>query len=251
MAVSRTKSGSRMLSVLEQVAAHQPVSLAELTRILREDKSAIQRSLMTLADTGWITMVRGSAGSWRLTNRIQIVANAARQNDEMRLRARGVLEALRNETGETALLIWLEHRRFLIIDVAESQHLVRTAPKVGHEITGETSATLRIILAYMTPEQQEEILERPVTHADREIYCQVRRDGHAINHHTHTLIPRGQEERGSTNLAAPVFDHDGNPVGALVISGPSDRMYDEQFGPLSQLVMAAARDLSDGSPRKI
>ena len=54
MAVKRSQSASRVLSVLELIASRQPIGVSALAKLLDEDKSAVQRAIMTLADAGWI-----------------------------------------------------------------------------------------------------------------------------------------------------------------------------------------------------
>ena len=64
MAVKRSLSASRMLSVFELVARLQPIGVSALARELAADKSAVQRDIMTLADAGWIQAVPGARGQW-------------------------------------------------------------------------------------------------------------------------------------------------------------------------------------------
>ena len=60
MAVKPLQSLQRALSVIEAIAANQPIGVAALARLLGEDKSAVQRDLMTLADAGWIRAARSA-----------------------------------------------------------------------------------------------------------------------------------------------------------------------------------------------
>ncbi|WP_324609648.1 helix-turn-helix domain-containing protein [Streptomyces sp. WM6386] len=48
------KSVIRSLRVLEAVAQHQPVTVGELTKIFGLPKSTVQRTLVTLAEAGWL-----------------------------------------------------------------------------------------------------------------------------------------------------------------------------------------------------
>ncbi|MGR6998436.1 helix-turn-helix domain-containing protein [Yinghuangia aomiensis] len=119
--------------MIEAVAAHQPVGVAELARATGEDKSALQRVLVTLhasaLDPPRPSAARPPAGNsprarswWR---------RSARRRDGLPARARPVLEALRDATGETAILAVPDSGRIVAVDVAESPELVRTAPARG------------------------------------------------------------------------------------------------------------------------
>ncbi len=77
MTVKRSRSATRVLSVLEAIAHHQPVGVSELARVLEDDKSAVQRAIMTLADSGWIEATPSTPRRWHLTAHILTVAHAA------------------------------------------------------------------------------------------------------------------------------------------------------------------------------
>ena len=54
MAVKPLQSLARALGAIDAIAEHQPVGLSALARALDEDKSALQRVLVTLHAAGWI-----------------------------------------------------------------------------------------------------------------------------------------------------------------------------------------------------
>jgi IclR family acetate operon transcriptional repressor len=248
MAVKRSKSGSRMLAVLEAVARHQPVGLAELARLLEEDKSGVQRSLMTLADAGWISLAPGAESRWRLTSHIQVVAQFARENDDLRRAARPVMERLRQECGESVLLAVPDQRQLVVVDVVESEHLVRTAPRIGLVIASPRASAARAVLAFWSAAGQEAFLGRAPDADEIADYAATRSRGYAVNTHTHTETQEGAAAIGSTNISAPVIDHDGAPVAALVVSGPSERLSAEWHAAVGGLAAKAARELSWGVP---
>jgi len=241
MSVKRSRSASRVLSVLEGIAQNQPIGVSELSRILDDDKSAVQRAIMTLADEGWIAPTPGTQRRWQLTAHILTVATAAHRSDNLRVRAKLVMENLRSETKETVLLAVPDHRRFVIIEVLESQQLLRMVPHVGMTIPAWGSATSRAILAYLPEEKQLEILGEPVDEEMAADYATIRTRGFAIS--------AGDVVHGSTNIAAPIIESDGWPVAALVVSAPSDRLSPEQHTQIGEQVLLAAQSLSRGFPR--
>ncbi len=131
MAVKPLRSATRVLAVLEAVAAHQPVGLTAVTRLLDEDKSAVQRALATLAEDGWIRPASGDPPRWELTTRSLVMAAQATSRVGLRQQARPVMEALRDRTDESVLLAVPDPPRVVTLDVVESRQLVRAAPHVG------------------------------------------------------------------------------------------------------------------------
>lgn len=235
-----------MLSVLEEIARNQPVSSAELVRILDGEKSAVQRSLVTLVDAGWISTVPGPGARWRLTSRIQVVAKSARDRDDLRLIARPVMEHLRDACNETVLLVVPDVDHFVVLDVAECQQLMRIAPKVGLVIPAQDTATARIILPYLGRREQETLLGRVPTGDEQEQFEITRQRGYAVNVTSHSHTAGGREAIGSANIGSPIFDHDGQPIAALVISGPIERMPPDCHERFGQLAFEAAREVSAG-----
>jgi DNA-binding IclR family transcriptional regulator len=240
LSVKRSRSASRVLTVLEAIARHQPVGVSELARLIDDDKSAVQRAIMTLADEGWIQSATGATTRWRLTGHIHAVAHMAHGGDDLRQRARAVMEALRDECGESVLLTVPDRGRFVVIDVVESRQLLRTAPQVGMIVDTLDSATGRAILAFLTKDRQIELLGAPPEPA---LAAEFER-----NRERCFSISEGDLIGGSINIAAPIFEADGQAAGAVVISAPRERLTAEHHERAGRMAARAARELSRGSP---
>jgi DNA-binding IclR family transcriptional regulator len=238
--VKRSQSAARVLSVLECVARNQPIGVSELARVLEEDKSAVQRAVMTLADEGWIRPASAAPSKWQLTAHILAVAHLAHMRNDLRQRARAAMEALRDESGETVLLVVPDIRRFVVIDALESRNMLRTVPHLGLGVPVRQSATSRALLPYMTREQQIELLgEAPDARLLAE-FATTLKLGYSVSD--------GDVIDGSTNLAAPILEVDGRPIGAIVVSGPSERLTPKLQRKVGAMVLRTARSLSHGVP---
>jgi IclR family acetate operon transcriptional repressor len=239
--VKRLRSASRVLAVIEAIAEHQPIGVAALARHLDDDKSAVQRALMTLADDGWIRPAPGEPTRWELTPRIHVLAHLAQGHADLRQRARTALDALRERTGESIILAVPDAGRLVAIDVLESRQLIRTAPYVGMVIPAQASASGQAVLAHLDDDAQEAFLGEPLTPALRDALAVVRRRGWAIND--------GDIVEGATNVGAAILDDDGRPVAAIAVSAPSDRVPPSKQAKLGALVAETASGLS-GRPAR-
>jgi IclR family acetate operon transcriptional repressor len=238
MAVKRSRSASRVLAVLDAVAAHQPVGVSALAKLLDADKSATQRALMTLADDGWIRPL--PRAQWELTPRLLAMSRLPHSLQDLRRRARAVLGSLRDAIGETAFLIAPDTDRFVIVEAMESDQWLRMVPPLGMIVPVRGSATGRAVLAFCDAERQAELLggaPDPGLCAELAI---VRTRGHAIS--------EGEIDPGSVSFAAPVFDGDGTPIGAIVLSGPRLRITPDRDARIGALVAEAAARLSTAGP---
>lgn len=234
MAVKGLRSTERVLTVLEAVAEHQPIGVGALTRALDEDKSAVQRALVTLEGAGWIRATGEEQTRWELTTRALVVAGNARRRSGIGHRSRAALEALHHETGETTILAVPDGRRVVIVDVVESTQMVRTAPHIGMVVPAAESAMGIAVLAAMDDDEAAAFLGgAPGDALSREL-AEVRRLGWSRNEH----------QPGAASVGAAILDRRGRPVAALSISAPAERLPRDLLPRYGSLVAEAARGLS-------
>jgi len=234
VAVKRSSSAARMLKVFEHIAAFQPIGVSALARALAADKSAVQRDLMTLADAGWIRAA--APGQWELTPHVLTLARAPHSTGSLRQRARPALERLRAETGETAYLTVPDGDQFVVIDAFESLHVLRMAPPVGMTVPLEGSATARAVLPHLPEGEQERLLGAPVSAAMRDEFRATRARGYAVND--------GDIEPSAVALAAAIVPHRGPPAGALVLTGPAERLTPARRGEIGERLRREAEALT-------
>jgi IclR family acetate operon transcriptional repressor len=236
VAVKRSSSATRVLKVFEHTAAHQPIGVSALARELGADKSAVQRDLMTLADAGWIRIAAGLPGQWELTPHVLTLARPPHSTDSLRQRARPALERLRSETGETAYLTVPDGDQFVVIDAFESPHMLRMVPPIGMVVPVAGSATARAVLPHLAEEEQARLLGSPVTAALREEFHATRARGYAVND--------GDIEPSAVALAAAIVPRRGVPAGALVLTGPAERLPGDRRSEVGMRLRREAEALS-------
>ena len=206
-----------MLKVFERTAALQPIGVSALAREIGADKSAVQRDLMTLADAGWIRPATGAGtGQWELTPHVLTLARPPHSSGSLRQRARLALERLRSDTGETAYLTVPHGDQFVVLDAQESRHMLRMVPPVGMVVPVRGSATARAILPYLPESEQARLLGEPLSDGMRGEFAATRSRGYALND--------GDIEPSAVALASAILDRQGQPVGALVLTGPAERL---------------------------
>jgi DNA-binding IclR family transcriptional regulator len=238
MAVKASTSGARILAALEKIALHQPLGVSELARLLGDNIGGAQRAIATLAQAGWIRTAPGRPARWELSAHIHTVAQHAYGTHDLRRRARASLEALWKETGESVLLNVPDGNKFIVIDVFESPHYLRSAPPVGLVVNARASATAWALLPYMDAVQQHAFLGFSPDFELLGKFAETVTNGFAVS--------RGDVFPGSTNIAAPVFEMDGRPIGAVLISVPNDRAGAAEEARLGAMVRATAERLSRG-----
>jgi IclR family acetate operon transcriptional repressor len=244
LAVKRSQSATRVLSVLEAVAARHPIGVSALAKLLDDDRCAVNRAVMTLADAGWIRPAHGAGSRWELSPRLFGIAHLPDNLNDLRARGRAVVDRVRDRTDETVFLAVPDVNRFLVIESAESPHALRMSSRVGQVFQSPDSATGRALLPYFDAERQAMILGRAPDAHDLAEFAATRARGYSLS--------AGDVMPGVTNLATAVFDTRAEPIACLVLSGPSDRVTPERHADLGALLAEGAAWLSrDGARASI
>lgn len=234
--VNANRSGTRLLAVLEQIARSQPIGVRQLAREMSMDKSAAQRAVATLAEAGWLQPASHAARGWELSARILHIAHLAHGSNSLRLRARPVLNALRDLTGETAYLTIPDVDGFIVVEAAESHQALRMVVPVGSCLPTVNTASIGSALPYLPADQQEQLL---IGLSDEERIAALRKPPSP----TYRV---GQDLRDSNSIAiaAPVFGVDGNAIGAIAICAVRLRTGEPEQERIGALLLEKARELS-------
>src|SRR3981189_1131083 len=67
----------RGLQMLEVVSEHQPIGVGELARMLKLPKSTVQRTLVSLAQAGWLEHAGSERTRWELTHHVWTIGQRA------------------------------------------------------------------------------------------------------------------------------------------------------------------------------
>jgi IclR family acetate operon transcriptional repressor len=157
------------------------------------------------------------------------------------------LQALVNDSGETASLYVEDEGEIVCISQIECRQTMRVIARPGGRAKMHASGSGKALLAFVSDEHLNEVVERHGLQAATEKTIKspqalrlnleaVRRQGFAIDDEENAL--------GIRCVAAPVFDHTGEVIAAISISGPSARIVDNRIPPLGERVRAAGQSLT-------
>ncbi|MFJ4978135.1 IclR family transcriptional regulator [Streptomyces coeruleorubidus] len=241
------KSVIRSLRVLEAVAQHQPVTVGELTKIFGLPKSTVQRTLLTLAEAGWLRANRKDTTRWEIGARVLAVRPAALQGSSLYAAAREPMVRLRDTVNETIHLSVPDALQcVVVVDRVDCDQAVRTFINIGDTSPLHATATGRAILAHLGRADIEELiahgLERfndstPTDAAElRAELERVRADGYAVN--------LNQYRPDVYAVAAPILDTDGTPLAAVAVSMPASRYEPDRLPEWGRLVADMATEIA-------
>lgn len=154
------KQAANVLDLLEFFAMHRrPASLAEIARHFEWPRSSTFNLLGTLAARGYLYEPKARGGYYPTplwSSMVQQIEIA----DPIPQQLHGLLEALVQETGETAVLAAASGACALFVDSVEAPHAIRYTARPGKLIPLHVTATGRALLSQMAPADRASILRR-------------------------------------------------------------------------------------------
>lgn len=226
-----SQTGDQMLTVLETVAIHGPVSAAEVARHCDINRTVAHRLLVTLAQRSY---VRREVDGYRLGPAVLQLARSA--DTDLRQVARPVMKRLAAETGETVVMHAIDNMEAVVVDQSLGEkHLVRVEHRPGSRHALHQGASGWSLLAF----QDGKFIDRALKKASdsEELHRRteaVRAAGYAISH--------DELQQGVHGVAAPILEPGGRCRYSIAILVPTSRA--ETLPGLVQPLIAAARRIS-------
>ncbi|MGA7205263.1 MAG: IclR family transcriptional regulator [Specibacter sp.] len=231
------------IAVLRCFSAHEPLlGVTEIAQRVGMHKSSVSRILATLEQE---ELVERDPDSRRFKLGLGLIAVAGPLLAELEERrvAYPLLRRLTELTNETsALMVWNGHESMCVEQIASPQQVKHTAP-LGARYNDALSASVQVFLSLEPQERVRSLLQRgTVTYpgadqAAQEAYllrlADVAQRGFATNY--------GESSLDEVGVAAPVFDHRGDPVAAVLIPAPKFRVSQERLLTLGEACAATAR----------
>jgi IclR family KDG regulon transcriptional repressor len=225
---NKPNSIEKALEILQAFTPYnQEMGTGEISQKLGLHKATASRILRTLAEKGFLQQdpdrkkfTLGPAAS-----DIGRAYNSGLSSNLVQL-AKPFIDDLRSTLNETVVLEVLASNGTVMAYVAEGPRQVRIAGSVGDRLPAHAAAGARAILAFMPEEEVERIVGddlprlTPNTITDPGAYRlgleKIRRDGYSLD---------GEEiDIGINAVGVPIFNRDEEPVAAVVVAGPAQRI---------------------------
>jgi len=245
--VKTVQAVDRSLAILEALARYmRPVSLTVLSAELKLNISTVHRLLNTLIVAGFVEQ-EPHQGHYRLGIKAFEVGNAALYNLDIRSVAKPYLKELVDRCNETANLSILNRGDVVYIDQVESSNMVKMFAKPGTRGPSYCTGSGKVLLAYLAPGELENLLKglKLYKHTENTIVDpdelkleleKIRRQGFAVD--------MEELEEGVRCVAAPIWNHEGNVVAAVSVSGPVSRITVISDNELIKMVTGTANSIS-------
>ena len=236
---------ARILKALGSGASRAGVT--ELAERLGLAKGTVYGLLRTLEQQGLVEQ-DAETGKYRLGAAMLQLGNAFLDNHELRGRSLLWADSLASRIGESVRVGVMNGPTVLIVHhVFRPDNSVQIL-EVGASIPWHACALGKAIVAYVEPAERAILLDGPLPTLTGRTLTDPRELSAVLLDVVASGIALEDQEAivGEAEIAAPVFDHRGMPVGAIGVAGAVDRLMPS--GPASA-IEAAVRETARGLSR--
>lgn len=238
------KTTETSLQVLETVKRLDGATITEVASDLELVPSTAQRHLQTLAEHGWLIK---DDRVYEVGLRPLEYGIFARRSLDFYEIARKEVDILAEETGEKARLTGIQNGLSILLYRQMGERPLNTSAQIGAHRPLHQLAAGKAILAQLSRGQVEEIIARHglTARTDRTITSQdelfselkeIRERGFGFNF--------GESIVGLNAVGAAIRNEEGEPIGALSLSGPANRLDGEYLeNELSRRLLAATNEV--------
>jgi len=245
-AQNKIQSLDRALNVLDCLATGGGMSLSEIATDLKQSPATIYRILSTY-ESRQIVAMDPISQEWFIGAESFRLGSAFLRRTGVVERARPVMRALMEETGETANLGTEVSDDVMFLSQVETHENIRAFFPPGAKSPLHASGIGKALLAYAEPGRIEKYLNQkhlesftPNTLTDHQVLrdelAKIKTQGFAFDNE--------EKSTGMRCIAAPIFNFYREPVAGISISGPSTRLPLERIDHFSKIVMEKAALLS-------
>lgn len=238
------QSVTRVIRILEALcASDDPVSLADLSRLLGTPKSSMAALLRGLADEDLVLAVDGGyrlgPGAYGLGSAILGARQRLHSSDLVREGMRRLAE----RSGETVLFAVRDAggETMTYVDAIESRNTIRFAVAAGDRRPLYCTAGGRMLLAAGSEAARATYIAEHMT--DKPEVARRLAEALAVAQRTGSAQTVDEMAEGVTGTASAIRDMAGTVIGVLVVAAPSSRSKD-RLADLATLVRDEAKAVS-------
>ena len=239
----------KALSVLDRIASYgRPVRFGELLTESDMPKATLYRFVQTLTNQGML-QYDPDRQTYAPGLRLVRLAHAAWAQSSLAPVARPHIDALSTETGETIHLAQLDHAQVLYVDKRNARDPIEMFSQAGKVGPAYCTGVGKAMLAFLPDTELDSVLAQQSWHrftahthgrpeSLRAELAEIRKDGFSFD--------REEHETGIICVAVPILNSHSHPLGALSVTGTTQRTSLDalrRLGPrLQQAAEAIAAD---------
>lgn len=236
----------RALQILECFDNEHPErGISEIAQAVELHKATAHRIVTTLVNYGYLE--RADDGQkYRLGLELTNLGFKVIHRMDLRREALPYMKQLIEQWDETCDLSVFDRGSVLYIEVLRGSRALTVAAAVGQRLPIHCTASGKLFLTYLPPEEQDAILSKPLTsYTEKTVTSSdgIRKELEIIRNHGYSIDREGFE-MGVCAVAAPIYNRKGNVIAALGSPSPSSRMTPERISEMAKSFKEAALAIS-------
>lgn len=226
----------RGLNILEYMAwKNKPSSLDEISEELNIPRTSCFRILKALQEERYIqlAMTKGREQKWELTYKLSMFADLVESRTSLRSLARPILENLADEVDLFVQLGILTNEKVMYIDDIKRSKVLRVYAAKWSLLDLHACAPGLVLLSFLSKKKKDEIIndikldkktENTITDKEKldKKLDEIKKNMYAIDDEYYA--------RGIKCVASPIFNHRGDIIAAVGVTGHSEE-FDEKRMP--------------------
>jgi len=227
---------------------HPERGISEIAQAVGLHKATAYRIVTTLVNYGYMELV-ADIQKYRLGLELTNLGFQVIRRMDLRREALPYMKELVQEWDETCDLSIYDQGKIFYIEVLRGNHALTISAAVGQRLPAHSTASGKLFLAYLLPEELDTILNQPmdaytdntITSPDelRKQLIKIRNQGYSVDYEEY--------EVGVCAIAAPIFNRRGNVIATIGGPSPISRMTPERINQLAK----AFKDSADAISRRI
>lgn len=224
------KTLNQALEVLFKFTEEDPVwGLRELSKTMDINHTVVYRILQTFENKK-ILVKDDKTKKYQLGPGVIPILTTYKSMNKLSDLVIPIMEELSIETGESVFLTWKEGQEGTTVEIVESTHNIRFTVSKGTSTPLYIGASTKSIMAFLTAEEQEEILKKDLkkktekTVTSKEILLRdlekIKKEG--------WVYTEGEYSDDVFGISTPLFNKDNQVVASLTLAGPIYRIHEEK-----------------------
>jgi len=241
------QSLERGLDILFLFTEKKPaLTIEEIASLSGLPKSTCYRVLKTFKKKNLIEL-NGDPGKYKLGVRLLKIESVIHKSIKVAAISMHYLQELSTISGETAELVILNKDEAVCIEKVDSAETLRVMPDKGAVMGLHSGASGKVIMAYLSEEQQNKIIEEKGL---KKFTAYTIIDPILLKRHLQKIRKVGyatsdQEfSPGVRALAAPIFNLNNKIIASICVVGPRERLTSRKISLLIDDVLEASREIT-------
>lgn len=245
--MSSVQSVDRALNIMEIISDYSNgLGITDISEKSSLHKSTVHRILKTLIDNGYVEQ-DGVSKNYLITFKLYNLGKRKIENLDIVKVAKPSIEILSTKVKETVHLVIRDGADVVYIDKVEADNTINMSSKVGRRSPVYCTSVGKSMLAYETDEVIKSVWDESniLKYTENTIIdyndflkelAKVKELGYALDNE--------ENEIGVVCIGAPIFDHTNKVIGAISISGPSNRIESKGIETLKEEILKMVKNIS-------